>query len=88
MNVLRRGGLLINLIGQIDRVAAREAGLRALAFEMKYSTRDLADIAELVAEGLLQPRISAVLPLAEARRALDMNQHNESHGKIVLRMAA
>lgn len=88
MNVLRRGGLLVNLIGQVDRAAAREAGVHILSFEMKYSTRDLADVAEMAAERLLQPRISAVLPLAEARRALDMNQHNESHGKIVLRMAA
>jgi NADPH:quinone reductase-like Zn-dependent oxidoreductase len=86
--VLRKGGMLINLGGEVDRRAARRAGVEAIAFGMEYRTRDLARVAELVADGVLRPRVSKVMPLRKARRALDLNQQNRSHGKIVLRVAA
>jgi NADPH:quinone reductase-like Zn-dependent oxidoreductase len=88
LNVLRKGGLLVSLAGQVDGAAARRAGVRTVAFRMKYSTRALGRFTQLVAQGVVKPHISAVLPLGEARQALDLNQRNESHGKIVLRPAA
>lgn len=88
LKVVRKGGLLINLIGEIDRRAVRRAGVEALAFGMEYRRRDLTRVAGLVVSGVIQPHVSKVLPLRKARRALDLNQQNRSHGKIVLRVAA
>jgi NADPH:quinone reductase-like Zn-dependent oxidoreductase len=85
--VLKRGGMLINLIGEIDEEAAAGAGVQAIAFEMRYDTEDLREIAGLIERGLVKPHISQVLSLDDARQALDLNQQNRSHGKIVLRVA-
>lgn len=86
-SVLREGGLLINLIGEIDRKAARKARVRVVDFAMRYDTHDLKRIARLVERGVVLPHISKVMPLAQARRALDLNQNGRSHGKIVLKVA-
>jgi NADPH:quinone reductase-like Zn-dependent oxidoreductase len=85
--VLKKGGMLINLIGEVDEMTARKCGVRAVAFEMRYDTEDLREIAELVEKGLIRPHIAQVLSLDEARKALDMNQCNQSHGKLILKVS-
>ena len=85
--VLKKGGMLINLIGEIDRAAAKKAGVRGVVFGMTYDTDDLKRIASLIDRGIVRPHITRVLPLGEVRRALDMNEEGRSHGKIVLRVA-
>jgi NADPH:quinone reductase-like Zn-dependent oxidoreductase len=86
--VLAPGGLLINLVGAADEAGANEAGVRAIDFEMHYDTGDLREIAGLVGRGEVKPHISCVMPLEAARDAMEMNQRGESHGKIVLALAA
>ncbi len=83
-SVLRRGGMLINLVGEIDHAAAEKAGARGVAFGMRYDTEDLREIASLVERGTIRPHVTRVLPLDQGRRALELNQQGESHGKIVL----
>ena len=84
--VIKRGGMLINLIEDIDEKAAREAGVRTVDFGMEYDVEDLEEIAGLVEQGAIKPHISKVLPLDQARQAMDLNQQGKSHGKIVLEM--
>jgi NADPH:quinone reductase-like Zn-dependent oxidoreductase len=82
--VLRRGGMLINLVGEIDRAAARKAGVRGVEFGMRYDTEDLREIAALVERGTVRPHVTHVLPLEQGRQGMDLNQQGRSHGKIVL----
>jgi NADPH:quinone reductase-like Zn-dependent oxidoreductase len=84
---LKRGGLLINLIGEIDEAAAARVGARAVAFEMRYVPDELREIVGLIERGIILPHISQVLSLDEARKALDLNQQGQSHGQIVLKVA-
>lgn len=86
-SVLKKGGMLINLIGEIDADAAKQAGVRAVEFGMEYDTEDLEEIARLAASGALKSHITQVLPLDKAREALDLNQRGNSHGKIILQVA-
>ena len=85
--VLKKGGMLINLIGEIDRAAAARAGVRGVEFGMRYDTDDLRRIVALIERGLVRPHVARVFPLGQVRRALDMNENGRSHGKIVLRVA-
>ena len=85
--VLKPGGLLINLIGQVDEAAAARAGVGALAFGMRYDTQELREIVGLVDDGLILPHVAKVLSLTEARQAMDLNQQGRSHGQIVLKVA-
>jgi NADPH:quinone reductase-like Zn-dependent oxidoreductase len=85
--VLTRGGMLINLKGEIDRAAARKAGVRGVDFGMRYDTDDLKQIARLLERKVVRPHVSHVMPLGQVRRALDLNEKGRSHGKIVLEVA-
>ncbi len=86
-SVIKRGGMLINLVGEIDQAAADRAGVQGIVFAVRYDTRELDRIAQLVTRGLIVPHITGTMPLAYARRALDLNQQGKSHGKIVLAVA-
>jgi NADPH:quinone reductase-like Zn-dependent oxidoreductase len=85
--IIKKGGMLINLIGEIDEKAAKKFGVHAVEFAMEYDTKDLREIAHLVEQGLIRPHIAQVLPLDQARKAMDLNQHGQSHGKIILKVA-
>jgi NADPH:quinone reductase-like Zn-dependent oxidoreductase len=87
-HVLKKGGMLINLIGEIDRRSARRARVRGVDFGMRYDTRQLERIAALVERGVLDPHVSKIYSLGRARQALDLNENGRSHGKIVLRVVA
>ena len=80
--------MLINLIGEIDRRAARRARVRGIDFGMRYDTRQLERIAALVERGVLDPHVSKIYSLSRARQALDLNENGRSHGKVVLRVVA
>jgi NADPH:quinone reductase-like Zn-dependent oxidoreductase len=84
--VLKPGGMLINLIGELDRAAARKARARGVLFGMHYDTRDLARLASLAADWTIDPHVSKVLSLEDVRKGLDLNQEGKSHGKVVLRV--
>ncbi len=85
-SVLKKGGMLINLVGEISEAAAKKAGVRGVEFAMEYDTEDLEEIARLVAQGTIKPHITRVMQLDQARKALDLNQEGKSHGKIVLQV--
>jgi len=85
--VMKRGGMLINLIGEIDRAAAKKAQVKGVLFGLEYDVADLERLAGLAEAGIIDPHVSKVLSLDEARAALDLNQKGQSHGKIVLRVA-
>ncbi|MHB8874833.1 MAG: NADP-dependent oxidoreductase [Myxococcaceae bacterium] len=86
LKVLKKGGMLIDLLGELDQAAAKKAGVRGVMFGMRYDTEDLAEIARLVNRGIIEPHITRTLPLEQARRAIDLNQQGKSHGKIVLEL--
>jgi NADPH:quinone reductase-like Zn-dependent oxidoreductase len=85
--VLKKRGMLINLIGEMEWAAARKAGVRGIEFAMRYDKDDLRQIARLIDRGVVRPHISRVLPLGQVRRALDLNENGRSHGKIILKVA-
>jgi hypothetical protein len=52
--------MLINLTGEIDRAAARKAGVRGVEFGMRYDTDDLKQIARLLERKLV--RVTPSIP--------------------------
>ncbi len=50
-----------------------------------HDTASLEHIAELVDNGAIKPRVSAVVPCAEAVCAYDLSQTGHLRGKVVLR---
>ena len=86
-SIVKKGGIIVSTVGQADQGKAAKTGARAVNIVMKRSSEELAEIAKLVDQGIVKPRMDKVLPIDEARRAHDLNQTGKTHGKVVLRVA-
>jgi NADPH:quinone reductase-like Zn-dependent oxidoreductase len=84
--VLRRGGKLISTVSPPDQHLAQSHGVEATFFLVNVTSQYLTEIAGLVDGGQLRTRVGAVLPLADAREAHFMLEHErpQPKGKIVL----
>jgi NADPH:quinone reductase-like Zn-dependent oxidoreductase len=85
-NLVKKGGVLVSTVGSVDKERASTAGIRAESFIMKANAKDLSELARLVHDGVLKPRVSEVLPLTEVKQAHNKNQRGEAHGKIILQV--
>ena len=85
--LVKRGGVLVTTVQPIDASVANRAGIRAVQLVMKRNAADLAEIAALVAKGVLQPRIAQTMPLSEARNAQELSETGRTHGKVILKVA-
>ncbi len=80
------GGVIISTVGLMDEAEAKKWGARGISFRMTYDGSGLTQIAKLVDQGILKPRVDKVLPLTDAKKAQDLNQTGQSHGKMVLQV--
>lgn len=85
LSVVKKRGIYVSTVGLCEGATAKP-GFRAVAFLMKADGAELAELASLVDQGVVKPRLKRVMPFHEAKRALDLNQSGESHGKIVLEL--
>jgi NADPH:quinone reductase-like Zn-dependent oxidoreductase len=84
---LKPGGFLVTTVANVPEGAAKSHGLRAKHIMSQSNGKELAQIAAIVDERHIKPIVTAVLPLAEARTAQEMNESHHTRGKIVLRVA-
>jgi NADPH:quinone reductase-like Zn-dependent oxidoreductase len=85
--VLKSGGVVVSAVAKPDDAELGRRNLRGQSFLMKRDSAQLADLAALVDAGVLKPKVSQVLPLADASKAHELSQKGRSKGKIVLRVA-
>jgi NADPH:quinone reductase-like Zn-dependent oxidoreductase len=86
-SIVKKGGVLATTVQPIDESAAKQAGIRGVHFLMKRSAQDLAELAKLVDQGVVKPRVSQTLDLAHAKEAQELNETGQSHGKFILKVA-
>jgi NADPH:quinone reductase-like Zn-dependent oxidoreductase len=84
--VLKKGGILVSILGQPSQEDAARHGVRGAGIFVQPNAAQLAELVNLANAGKVRPVIDAVLPLAEAARAHEMNQTLHTRGKIVLRV--
>ena len=84
--VVKPGGILVSSVSPPDAEHAGRAGIRATFFIVNVTTDALNRVAAQIDSGLLQPRVGAVVPLADARLAHEMldGLRPRPRGKIVL----
>jgi NADPH:quinone reductase-like Zn-dependent oxidoreductase len=85
--VLKKGGILVSIVGQPAVEEAAKHGLRAAFVSAHADSFLLAELARLTDSGKLKPIVETVLPLSEARRAHELNETRHARGKIVLKVA-
>jgi NADPH:quinone reductase-like Zn-dependent oxidoreductase len=82
--VLKKGGVLVSILGEPSAEEARAHGARGTFVIVKPDARQLAEIARLIDGGELRPVIDRALPLADAARAHEVLEEGHTRGKIVL----
>ena len=85
--VLRRGGVLVTVVGPAPTDQAARYGVRGVYFIVTPSREELIGIADLIDVGKLRPIIEATYPLEKARDAFERALRGHNQGKLVLQVA-
>jgi NADPH:quinone reductase-like Zn-dependent oxidoreductase len=84
--VLKNGGRLITTLKPENKEEARLKSIHIEGFMAQSDPKDLQQMADLIDEGQVDPVISMVMSLEEAKRAEMISEEGHTRGKIVLKV--
>lgn len=87
IGLLKKGGVVVTVAGQISEEKAREHGVKAL-HSRRGPTEKLKMIGEMVAAKTLRTEVGRIFPLADAAAAQDLSQSRHGRGRILLRLGS
>lgn len=85
--VVKPGGVLATTVQPVDEAAAKRAGIRAVQVIMKRDAKDLTELAHLVEQGAVKPRLAQRMDLNQAKEAQELSESGRTHGKVILKVA-
>jgi len=85
--VVKKGGVVLDLVARPDPAELEKRGIRGAAIWVRPDTKDLSEIAHLIDAGKIKPIVTQVLPLSEAIAAQRQAETHHTRGKVVLRIA-
>ena len=85
--VLKKGGIILALVGRADPEELKKHEIRAAGIWVKPNPKDLSEIAQLIDAGKIKPTVTQIRPLSEAIAAEQQAETHHTRGKIVLRIA-
>ncbi|MGZ7099807.1 MAG: NADP-dependent oxidoreductase [Candidatus Angelobacter sp.] len=86
-SVVKKDGVIATTVEPIDKSAAERAGIRAVQVLMKRNAADLAELARLVEQGAVKPRLGQTMNLSQAREAQELSETGRTQGKLILKVA-
>jgi NADPH:quinone reductase-like Zn-dependent oxidoreductase len=84
--LLKKGGVLVTMAGQVSEEKAKEHGVKGL-HSRRGPTEKLKMIAEMAAGKKLRAEAGKIFPLADAGAAQDLSQKGHGRGRILLRVS-
>jgi NADPH:quinone reductase-like Zn-dependent oxidoreductase len=84
--VLRKGGVLINLNAPIPREKPAQFGAHAVFFIIEPSRKILTELAALIDNGAVNPITSCAYSLMDARKAFEASRTHKAPGKVILQV--
>jgi NADPH:quinone reductase-like Zn-dependent oxidoreductase len=87
LDVLKKGGILVSIVGMPDQELAKSKGVRATGMLVKPDGDELAVLAKSIDEGKIKVIVSKVFPLADAAKAHEQIHSQHTRGKLVLDVA-
>lgn len=82
--LLRNGGALVSTLTDPSQEKAKEFGVRATRYTVEADGNELAEIAKLVADGVVKPHVQKTYSLDAADEALAVVEAGHTVGKIVI----
>jgi len=83
--VIKKGGVLVTMLGAFDQNLADQYGVTAIGQMTKTNSDHLIRVARHVENGDISVRIAGTFPLEEAKEAFDL-QNTNPQGKVVLKV--
>jgi NADPH:quinone reductase-like Zn-dependent oxidoreductase len=83
---LKKGGILVSTVQSPPAEEAASRGVRRALVMVQTNPANLEMLTRLVDLRELKVPVTAVLPLSEARKALEMSQARHTQGKIILKV--
>lgn len=84
LNVLKRGGVAVSMVAQVDEEKVQELGLTVIRQSTKVTTEALGQLRELIESGVVKPNVGKVFSLQEIQEAFIARESGSVSGKIVL----
>ena len=84
--IVKKGGILVSLVGRVDQAELDKYGIRGVSLEAEYNGDELAEIGKLIDAKKVKVVVSETFPLADAAKALAKADTGHAHGKIVLKV--
>jgi NADPH:quinone reductase-like Zn-dependent oxidoreductase len=85
--VVKQGGVIASTVQPPDESRARQAGIHSVHVVMKRKAADLTELAWLVEQGVVKPRMAETMSLADAPKAQQLSEQGRTHGKVILKVA-
>lgn len=82
--LVKKGGVIVSLVGQFDEAKAAELGVSAHTQMSHVTTNSLNQLSERVAAGVVKPVIAKVFPLEDVKDAFTMRETGSFAGKIAI----
>ena len=85
-SIVKKGGILVSLVGRVDQARLEKYGIRGVSLEAEYNGDELAQIGKLIDEKKIKVVVSQMFPLVEAIQAQEKANTGHARGKIVLKV--
>ena len=84
--IVKKGGILVTLVGRIDQAQLDKYGIRGVALEVESKGDQLAEIGKLIDQKKIKVIVSETFPLVDAAKAQAQAGTGHARGKIVLKV--
>lgn len=85
-NVLKKGGVLVSMLGAPKEKLAKKLDITAIGQGTKTDSKTLIRVAELFDKGKMKVKIDKVFPLEKVREAFTYQAKSSPRGKVVLKV--
>jgi NADPH:quinone reductase-like Zn-dependent oxidoreductase len=85
--IVKKGGVLVSLVGRVDQAQLDKRGIRGVSLELEPNGEQLSQIGKLIDEKKIKVIVSQTFPLADAAKAQAKADTGHARGKIVLQIA-
>lgn len=84
--VLKKGGVLVSMVGQPNQKLAQKYGVSAIGQSTQANTVHLTHLAQLVDNGKMKVHVDKVFPLEQMQEAFKYQEEVHPQGKVVIKM--
>lgn len=82
--VLKKGGILVSMLGEPSKDLAAEYGVKVIGQNTQTNSKNLSRLAQLVDQGVIKPQVIKVFPLDQTRQAFEYVETGHPKGKVVI----